>query len=124
MIVMLVLLFGFMYFAMIRPQRKQQQQRQTMLNAMKKGDSIVTIGGLHGVIDSIDTAKQIVVIDADGVFLTFNLSAVRQVNNDGAATAPVAAATPAAEAKPEAPVAEAKPEAPEHHDDDKPYTEG
>ncbi|WP_057894922.1 preprotein translocase subunit YajC [Lacticaseibacillus brantae] len=120
MIVMLVLLFGFMYFAMIRPQRKQQQQRQAMLSSMKKGDNVVTIGGLHGVIDSIDNAKQTVVLNAGDVYLLFNLSAIRLVEGDPA-TQP---ATPAATTTPEAP---ATPETPAASDadksDDKPANE-
>ncbi len=40
-IVMFVVLFGLMYFMMIRPQKKQQQQHQEMMNALKPGDEIV-----------------------------------------------------------------------------------
>ncbi|WP_056992503.1 preprotein translocase subunit YajC [Lacticaseibacillus saniviri] len=117
MIILLVVMGGFMYFSMIRPQRKQQEQRKQMLNAMKKGDAIVTIGGLHGKIDEINEDKQTVVIDADGIFLTFNLSAIRTVDN-GAATTPVAAAKPV-----DAPAASAAPEKDAPAADDKPYTE-
>ena len=79
MIVLLVIFVAFMYFGMIRPQKKQQQKRQEMLSQLKKGDPIVTIGGLHGVIDSIDQQAGTVVIDSDGIYLTFNLNAVRGV---------------------------------------------
>ncbi|MFK5279478.1 preprotein translocase subunit YajC, partial [Lacticaseibacillus paracasei] len=88
MIFMLLLFVGFMYFGMVRPQKKQQQKRQEMLNQLKKGDPIITIGGLHGVIDSIDQQAGTVVIDSDGIYLTFNLSAVR-----GTATRPAAPST-------------------------------
>lgn len=91
MILMIVVLFAFMYFGMMRPQKKQQQKRQEMLKAMKKGDKIVTIGGLHAVIDSIDEAKQTVDLDCDGVYLTFNLSAIRAVNEPTQAAAAPAA---------------------------------
>lgn len=103
MILMMVVLFAFMYFGMMRPQKKQQQKRQEMLGGVKKGDHIVTIGGLHGVVDSIDNAAGTVDIDVDGVFLTFNLTAIRTVNP----------ATPAA------PVEDAKAD-----DADKGYSEG
>ena len=53
MIVLLVIFVAFMYFGMIRPQKKQQQKRQEMLSQLKKGDPIVTIGGLHGVIERV-----------------------------------------------------------------------
>ena len=39
-----------MYFLMIRPQAKRQKEKQKMLNALKKGDKIITIGGIHGTI--------------------------------------------------------------------------
>ena len=58
-IVMFVVLFGLMYFMMIRPQKKQQQQHQEMMNALKPGDEIVTIGGLHGVVSEVNADKNI-----------------------------------------------------------------
>ncbi|MCX2454440.1 preprotein translocase subunit YajC [Lacticaseibacillus nasuensis] len=101
MLLMIVVLFAFMYFGMMRPQKKQQQKRQEMLSAMKKGDKIVTIGGLHAVIDSIDEAKQTVDLDCDGVYLTFNLSAIRAVNEPSQVAAPATkvVAKPKAEAQ-------------------------
>ncbi len=50
MIIMLVAMFAIMYFLMIRPQRKEQQKMQAMLNSMEVGDSVVTSGGFYGVI--------------------------------------------------------------------------
>lgn len=85
-LIIIILMFVVMYFTMIRPGKKQQNQRKTMLDGMKKGDRIVTIGGLHGVIDSIDTAAGTVVIDADGIFLTFNRTAIRDVHPTEAAS--------------------------------------
>ncbi|HJD08194.1 MAG TPA: preprotein translocase subunit YajC [Candidatus Ligilactobacillus faecavium] len=84
-IVMIVLLFGLMYFMMIRPQKKQQQQWQNMINNLKKGDHVVTRGGLHGVIDSIDKANKTVTLDCDGIFLTFSLNAIGNVQSASAA---------------------------------------
>lgn len=99
MILLIVVMIAFMYFGMMRPQRKQQQKRMEMLNQMKKGDKVVTIGGLHGVIDSIDQAKGTVDLDLDGIYLTFNLTAIRTVNQDS---------NQSANAQPQA-VAKAKP---------------
>ncbi len=48
-ILMFVVLLGAMWF-MSRSTKKQQQERQNTLNAMKPGDEVVTIGGLHGVL--------------------------------------------------------------------------
>ena len=39
-----------MYFLMIRPQAKRQKEKQEMIRALKKGDKIVTIGGIHGTV--------------------------------------------------------------------------
>ena len=50
MILWMVVIFGVMYFLMIRPQKKEQKRLQAMLNSMEVGDSIVTTGGFYGVI--------------------------------------------------------------------------
>ena len=49
-IVWMVVLFGIMYFLMLRPQKKEQKRLQAMLNDMEVGDSIVTTSGFYGVI--------------------------------------------------------------------------
>lgn len=49
----LVIFFGIFYFLLIRPQQKQQKVRQEMLSNLKKGDKIVTIGGMYGTIKEI-----------------------------------------------------------------------
>ena len=51
MILWMVVIFGVMYFLMIRPQKKEQKRLQAMLNSMEVGDSIVTTSGFYGVID-------------------------------------------------------------------------
>ncbi len=50
----LILLFVIFYFMLIRPQQKQQKKRQELLGSLKKGDRVVTIGGIHGAIKDID----------------------------------------------------------------------
>lgn len=79
MIFAFLLLIGFTYFTMLRPQKKQNQKRLEMIKALKKGDQVVLISGLHGKIDEINDGESTVVIDADGIFLTFNLTAIRDV---------------------------------------------
>ncbi|MCD5491656.1 preprotein translocase subunit YajC [Lactobacillus delbrueckii] len=79
MLVMLAVLVGFTYFTMIKPQKKQQQQRQEMMNQLKKGDSVEMVDGLRGKIDSINDADKTIVLDADGIYLTFSRLAVRTV---------------------------------------------
>lgn len=53
MIVMLVVMFGAMYLFMIRPQKKKEKAVKNMLDALKPGDRICTIGGLYGTVSSL-----------------------------------------------------------------------
>jgi len=78
-IVFIVVMFAFLYFFMIRPQRKQQQQHQSMLSKVKRGDHVTTIGRLHGVVDEVNEAEKTVTLDCDGIYLVFDLSALAKV---------------------------------------------
>ena len=60
-IVWMVVLFGIMYFLMLRPQKKEQKRLQAMLNDMEVGDSIVTTGGFYGVV--IDMTEEDVMVE-------------------------------------------------------------
>lgn len=79
LIIAFIIIAVIMYFGMIRPQKKQQQKRVEMMNQLKKGDRVVMVDGLHGKIDSVNNKDKTVVIDADGIYLTFARMAVRQV---------------------------------------------
>lgn len=96
-IVMLIILLAFTYFGMIRPQKKQQEQHKQMVSKLKKGDHVVMIDGLHGKIDRVDEKNKTVVLDADGIYLTFASGAIRHVLPAQAA-APAAAEAAKAEA--------------------------
>lgn len=74
----LILMFVLFYFLLIRPQQKRQKAVQSMQSSLKKGDKIVTIGGLHGFIDSIDDNKAVIKC-GDGSRLTYERSAIRDV---------------------------------------------
>lgn len=50
----LILIFVIFYFLLIRPQSKKAKEHKQMLDSLKKGDKIMTNGGIHGVIDDID----------------------------------------------------------------------
>lgn len=80
------LLFGAMYFLMIRPQKKQAAKTQNMLNEMKPGDHVVTIGGLHGVIDEVNTSDNTIVLDCEGIFLTFERRAIARIKQSAPVT--------------------------------------
>lgn len=57
----LVVIGAFMYFLLIRPQKKQQKQTQTMLSTVEVGDSIVTSSGFYGVV--IDIMEEVVIVE-------------------------------------------------------------
>ena len=73
-----VLIIVIFYFFLIRPQNKKQKETEKMLSALKKGDKIVTIGGIHGTISSVKEQTVIVKVD-DGCKIEFNRSAVATV---------------------------------------------
>ena len=60
-IVWMVVLFGIMYFLMLRPQKKEQKRLQAMLNDMEVGDIIVTTSGFYGVV--IDMTEEDVIVE-------------------------------------------------------------
>ncbi|WP_258089116.1 preprotein translocase subunit YajC [Weissella fangxianensis] len=86
-ILILVVFIAAMYFIMIRPQQKQQKKRQAMINNVQVGAEVITIGGLHGTISSVNKEAHTFDLDAEGVILVFELSAIRQVVKE--ANAPV-----------------------------------
>ncbi len=77
-IIMIVVMVGMIFF-MQRQQKKQATERQNQLNAVKKGDEVVTIGGLYATVDEVDLDAKKIVLDADGIYLTFELSAIKSV---------------------------------------------
>lgn len=68
-----------MYFFMIRPQQKQRKEHQEMMNELHPGDEVVTIGRMHGKIDSINKADRTVTLDCEGIYLTFDMVAIARV---------------------------------------------
>ena len=64
MLIFVVLLFGLMYFVMIRPQRKRQKEHQQLIEELKRGDRVITAGGIHGVIESISEDSVIIKVES------------------------------------------------------------
>jgi preprotein translocase subunit YajC len=73
-----IAIIAIFYFLIIRPQNKKQKETQRMLGALKKGDRVVTIGGIHGVIQTVREHSVILKVD-DNVKLEFNRSAISSV---------------------------------------------
>ena len=63
--VMLALIFVVMYFFMIRPQRKQQKELETFRASLKKGDKVVTTGGIYGTVDEVTDRTILIKVDGD-----------------------------------------------------------
>lgn len=76
----LILMLVVFYFLIIRPQQKRQRERMAMLDALKKGDKVVTIGGLHGTIVDLND-DQVVLRVNENTKLTFERNAVNMVLN-------------------------------------------
>ncbi|MRH43005.1 preprotein translocase subunit YajC [Aquibacillus halophilus] len=76
----IILMFVIFYFLLIRPQQKKQKAVRQMQADLKKGDKIVTIGGMHATIHAIDEDTVVVIVEGS-TKLTFDRSAVREVTN-------------------------------------------
>ncbi len=113
MILLMVALFAIMYFMMIRPQKKKQQEDQTMRDSVQVGDEITTIGGIIGRVVTVKEDSLIIETGADRNKMKIARWAVSQNNTaNEKAEAERAAAKEAAEAekkaKQEAAAAEGK----------------
>ena len=80
-IIWMVVIFAIFYLILIRPQQQQQKKRREMLDALQKGDRVITIGGIHGVIKDIkeDTLSLRV---ADNVNIKFSRGGIERVVED------------------------------------------
>ena len=64
-LVLLLAMFGFMYFLLIRPQRQQQRKHTELLSSLKPGDEVVTAGGIYGEVVQLDAERVMLEIDED-----------------------------------------------------------
>jgi len=73
----LFLIMGIIYFLMIRPQAKRQKDKQALINNLKKGDHVITIGGIHGVVNGFKQKNTLVVLKIEkSITITINKSAI------------------------------------------------
>jgi len=63
--IMLLLIFGVMWFFMIRPQRKQQKELEKFRSELKKGDRVVTAGGIFGTIAEVQEKSVLIKVDGE-----------------------------------------------------------
>jgi len=74
----LILMIVIFYFLLIRPQQKRAKQRNAMLGSMKKGDQIVTIGGIHGTVMELQEDTVLLRI-SEATKVTIDRQAISQV---------------------------------------------
>ncbi len=74
----LIFIFIIMYFVMIRPQKKRQEQQQKLIGNLKTGDRVVTNAGIHGLISNVKETTVLVKV-ADNVKIEIDKSAITSV---------------------------------------------
>jgi len=78
MLVTFGLIIVVFYFLVIRPQNRKQKDAKKMLESVRKGDRVVTIGGMHGYVESVKDDAVVLKVD-ENVKLKFNKSAIQTV---------------------------------------------
>jgi len=84
-LIMFALIIGIFYFLILRPQQKRQKDRQKLLDAVKKGDKVVTAGGMHGTVVGVEE-KTLLIQVADNIKLKFERTAISSISREGEAT--------------------------------------
>ena len=64
MLIFVAVFFALMYFVMIRPQRKRQKEHQQLIEELKRGDRVVTVGGIHGSVESISEDSVVIKVES------------------------------------------------------------
>ncbi|MSO89596.1 MAG: preprotein translocase subunit YajC [Rhodospirillaceae bacterium] len=75
----LVLIFVVFYFLMIRPQQKKVKEHRTMLGALRRGDRVVTAGGIIGVVTKIPSDNEVIIEIAKDVRVTIVRSTITEI---------------------------------------------
>ena len=85
-IIMLVLMFGLMYFFMIRPENKRKKEAQAMRDALKPGEEVTTIGGITGTICAVKENTIVIETGADRVRIEVTKWAIANKGTQASAT--------------------------------------
>jgi preprotein translocase subunit YajC len=78
MLVMMALIFGFFYLLIIRPQQRQRREQSTMIESLRRGDKVVTAGGIHGRIEQVKDTTVLLKV-AEGVKIEMSKASVAQL---------------------------------------------
>jgi preprotein translocase subunit YajC len=92
-LLLIAVFVAFFYFLAIRPQRKRQLEMQKMRDALKPGDQIVTMGGLHGAVTEIEEGGTILIEVSEDTEVRIEASAIARVVPDATAVATAPTAT-------------------------------
>ena len=83
MMIILLAMFGVMYFFMIRPQQKKAKEQKNFLEELKKGDKVVTMGGIHGKIVQVNPDSSTILIEvAEGTKIKVDRSVISMEYTD------------------------------------------
>lgn len=66
-------------YLIVKPVQKDKEQTLTTYRKVKKGDEVVLISGLHGLVDDVNSSKNLVTIDCEGVYFDYDLYAIKRV---------------------------------------------
>jgi len=81
-VLLIVGIFAIFYFLIIRPQRKKQKDTKRMIEAVKKGDKVTTVGGIRGVIENVMENSVIIEVDNKGTKLEFLKTSIGSVDSE------------------------------------------
>lgn len=91
----LVLIFVVFYFLLIRPQQKRAKDHRAMLNAVRRGDKVVTGGGIMGTVTKVINDEEVAVEIAEGIKVRVQRSLLASVQSKSAPASDSTSATPA-----------------------------
>ena len=64
MIIFIVVIFALFYLVMIRPQRRQQKEHQKLVQELRKGDEVITAGGIYGIVESLSDDSIVIKVES------------------------------------------------------------
>jgi len=80
LLILIVVFGGIFYFMLIRPQRRRQQQMNQLIEGLKRGDKVVTAGGIHGEIESIGDTSSVLILEDGSKLRMAKTSIVRKAD--------------------------------------------
>ncbi len=81
-LLMFAMIIAIFYFLILRPQQKRQKERQKMMDTLKKGDKVVTSGGMYGTVAGLDE-KTVLLQVAENIKIKFERGAVTAILKEG-----------------------------------------